>query len=87
MKIFAAVEFCMYVFTFGSTLDCISGIWKCNKLFLLCSEFLSSFSGKIPLSSIVLEELYLERVNAQTLPGFQPLLRKSVIDDLRELEL
>lgn len=87
MKNFAAVEFCIYAFTFGSTLHCISGIWKCNKLFLLCSEFLSFFSGKVPLSSIILEELYLGGVNAQALPGFQLLLRKILMVGLHELGL
>lgn len=57
-------------------------IWKCSKLFLLYSEFLGCFTREIPLSSIVLEELYLEGMNAQALPGFQPLLRKSVMDEL-----
>lgn len=87
MEIFAAVKFCIYAFIFESTLHCISGIWKCNQLFLLCSEFLGCFSGRIPLSTIVLGELYLEGVNAQVLPGFQPLLRKSVLDELCELGL
>lgn len=57
-------------------------IWKCTELFLLCSEFLRCFLDKITLSSILVEELYLEGMNAQALPEFQPLLRNSVADEL-----
>lgn len=54
-------------FCYSRVLHLCFHIWKhtsfylwhleCNKLFLLCNEFLACFSGKITLSSIVLEEL------------------------------
>jgi len=57
-------------------------IWKCNELFLLYSEFLGCFSAKITPSSILVEDLYLERMNVQALPEFQPVLRNSIADEL-----
>lgn len=57
-------------------------IWKCTKLFLLCSEFLEGFPDKITLSSIFVAELHLDRMNAQALPEFQPVMRNSAADEL-----